>query len=435
MRNQIQLSNQGTFVGTKITRRWPRSLVVGSALACLALSPVARAVSPPPDGGYPNLTTAEGEDALFSLTTGLSNTGLGWHALYSNTTGVNNTAVGDALRANTSGNNNTAVGESALAANTTASNNVGCGATALLNNTTGDSNVAIGVSALLHNTLGDANTALGQSTLQSNTTGGQNTAVGNGPLGNNTTGFYNTAVGAGALTGNTTGSHNIALGDFAGNALTTGNSNIDIGNDGVATDSGVIRIGEAGTQTATFIAGISETPISAGVRVAITPDGQLGVKASSARFKEGIKPMDKASEAILALKPVSFHYKKALDPKGLPQFGLVAEEVAKVDPDLVVTDAKGKPFTVRYDEVNAMLLNEFLKEHRKVEEQTATISEVKSATANQDAQITRLESTIAEEEKQIASLRESLKQQAAEVREVSARLERERSTPRLIADK
>jgi hypothetical protein len=404
-------------------------LILFVSLTC-AVS--ALAVDPPPDGGYPNFTTAEGEDALLSLTTGSANTGLGWHALYSNTTGKNNTAVGTALVANTSGNINTAVGGSALAANTTGSNNVGCGITALFNNTTGTSNVAVGGSAMLHNTIGDANTAIGPYTLETNTTGGQNTAVGNGAIGSNTTGFYNTAVGAGALTANTTGSHNIALGDFAGNTATAGESNIDIGNSGAADDSGVIRIGEAGTQTTTFIAGISETPITGGIRVGITPEGQLGVKASSARFKEGIKPMDKASEAILALKPVSFRYKKALDPKGLPQFGLVAEEVAKVDPDLVVTDAKGKPFTVRYDEVNAMLLNEFLKEHRTVEEQGATLSAVKSGASDRDTKITRLEVTIAEQQKQIASLTESLKQQAAEVRKVSARLEAER---RLIADK
>ena len=158
------------------------------------------------------------------------------------------------------------------------------------------------------------------------------------------------------------------MGVVAGFNLTTGDNNIDIGNGGVAGEAGIIRIGTAGTQTATFIAGIREAPLAHGAAVAvgITADGQLGVRASSARFKEAIKPMDKASEAIFSLQPVTFRYKKELDPQALPQFGLVAEQVAKVNPDLVARDAEGKPFTVRYEEVNAMLLNEFLKEHRKV---------------------------------------------------------------------
>jgi len=191
---------------------------------------------------------------------------------------------------------------------------------------------------------------------------------------------------------NKTGRNNIALGYQAGHNLTTGNYNIDIGNDGVAGESAIIRIGTGGTQTATFIAGIREAALAHGVAVGvgITTDGQLGVRASSARFKEAIKPMDKASEAILSLRPVTFRYKKELDPKATPQFGLVAEEVAKVDPDLVARDAVGKPFTVRYDEINAMLLNEFLKEHRKVEEQGAEIAELKAALAKQAAQIQKV---------------------------------------------
>jgi hypothetical protein len=320
-----------------------------------------------------NFNTFLGDDALVNNTTGTANTAVGWHALNSNTTGVNNTAVGTALGLNTSGNLNTGVGAGALAANTTGSTNVGCGIAALSNNTTGDSNAAVGGSALLHNTIGDANTAIGQSTLESNTTGGQNTAVGNGPLGNNTTGFYNTAVGAGALTANTTGSHNIAIGDFAGNTATAGNSNIDIGNSGAADDSGVIRIGTPGTHTATFVAGIRGVAITGAQPVGVDVNGKLGVRVSSARFKEAIKPMDKASEAILALKPVTFRYKHQLDPDGIPQFGLVAEEVEKVNPDLVARDEQGKPYTVRYEAVNAMLLNEFIKAHHKIEEQGALI--------------------------------------------------------------
>jgi hypothetical protein len=179
-----------------------------------------------------------------------------------------------------------------------------------------------------------------------------------------------------ALFTNSTGSNNIAVGYEAGKGLTTGNYNIDIGNLGLAGESGVTRLGTEGEQSAAYIAGIATAPLATGaaVSVGITPTGQLGVRASSARFKEAIKPMDKASEAILSLHPVSFRYKKTLDPKSVPQFGLVAEEVAKVDPDLVLPDSNGKPFTVRYDEVNAMLLNEFLKEYRKVEEQGHTIA-------------------------------------------------------------
>jgi hypothetical protein len=170
------------------------------------------------------------------------------------------------------------------------------------------------------------------------------------------------------------------VGFLAGKYL-LGDNNIDIGNQGGADDSGVIRIGTEGTHTTTYIAGIREAPLAHGeaVAVGITADGQLGVRASSARFKEAIRPMNKASEAIFSLQPVTFRYKKAFDPQALPQFGLVAEQVAKVNPDLVARDAEGKPFTVRYDEVNAMLLNEFLKEHRKVEEQAAEIADLKAA--------------------------------------------------------
>src|SRR5207245_3590083 len=164
---------------------------------------------------------------------------------------------------------------------------------------------------------------------------------------------------------------NIALGDNAGFSLTTGSNNIDIGNKGVAAESKTIRIGKVGTQTNTFIAGISGATVAGGVGVIIDTNGHLGTVVSSERFKDAIEPMDKASEAILSLKPVTFHYKHELDPEGIPQFGLVAEEVEKVNPDLVARDEQGKPYTVRYEAVNAMLLNEFLKEHRKVQEMEA----------------------------------------------------------------
>jgi hypothetical protein len=197
-----------------------------------------------------------------------------------------------------------------------------------------------------------------------NTTGSDNTANGGSALFFNTTGSGNTANGFQALYRNATGSSNIALGINAGLNLTTGSNNIDIGNVGIADEANTIRIGTDGTQTKTFIAGISGTAVM-GTPVKVNAAGQLGTVPSSQRFKDEIRPMDKASEAILALKPVTFRYKKEVDPEGIPQFGLVAEDVEKVNPDLVVRDSEGKVFTVRYEAVNAMLLNEFLKEHRK----------------------------------------------------------------------
>jgi hypothetical protein len=249
--------------------------------------------------------------------------------------------------------------------------------------TTGILDTATGAGALSHTTTGISNTANGAQALTGNITGNHNTATGRLALYSNTTGSYNTANGRRALS-NTTGNTNIGLGFAAGENLTTGDNNIDIGNLGVAGEANTIRIGEptAVTEidgvalqahTATFIAGISGAAV-AGATVHVNGNGQLGVAPSSARFKDGIKPMDKASEAILALKPVTFHYKKEIDPDRTPQFGLVAEQVEKVNPDLIVRDAKDKPYTVRYEAVNAMLLNEFLKEHRKVQEQGATIA-------------------------------------------------------------
>jgi hypothetical protein len=172
---------------------------------------------------------------------------------------------------------------------------------------------------------------------------------------------------------NTTGSGNIALGSTAGLNLTTGNFNIDIGNQGVAGESGTIRIGQQAFQTATYIGGISGVTVPSGVTVIVGSDGHLGTMVSSARFKDEIKAMDKVSEAILALRPVTFRYKHQLDPEGIPQFGLVAEDVEKINPDLVARDAQGKPYTARYEAVNAMLLNEFIKEHKTVQEQQAAI--------------------------------------------------------------
>jgi hypothetical protein len=379
-------------------------------VVCFGFSPAVWAVNPPPDGGYPNGNTAEGFDALFSLTTGVNNTAIGFGALFDNTTGVENMATGaftlesnttgsdntangfEALQFNTSGVENTANGAFALEFNTIGFDNTASGAFTLESNTTGNSNTATGSEALNSNTTGINNTATGFEALEFNTTGNNNTANGFEALNSNTTGSANTATGLEALefntTGhdnlaegyfalenNTTGSSNIAVGYLAGQNLTTGSNNIDIGANvlGNAGEANTIRIGKQGTQRSTFIAGIYPTAVI-GSTVVINSNGKLGVAASSARFKEQIKPMDNVSEAILALQPVTFRYTKEIDPERTPQFGLVAEDVDKIDPELVVHDEQGKPYTVRYDAVNAMLLNEFVKEHRTVQEQGAMIA-------------------------------------------------------------
>jgi hypothetical protein len=400
-------------------------------LAAFALSPAAKAVDPPPDGGYPGANTAEGEDALFSLTTGTNNTAIGFNALYSNTTGGDNTATGSealisnttgirntadgfaALQLNTTGNNNTATGRAALARNTTGNNNTGDGHDALFFNSTGIQNTATGSFALLFNTTGNDNTADGYGALLFNTIGNRNSAIGYFALYNNTIGNNNTANGYNALLNNTTGNENIALGNFAGSNLTTGDNNIDIGNQGVADEANTIRVGTVGTQTNAYIAGIYQTTVAGGLVVKVDSTGHLGTVGSSERFKDAIKPMDKASEAILALKPVTFHYKKEIDPERIPQFGLVAEDVEKINPDLVVRDAEGKVYTVRYEAVNAMLLNEFLKEHRKVAEQGCKLQE-------QEAAIAQLKSTIAQ---QMEAVTARLKEQDAQIQKVSAEVE------------
>jgi Chaperone of endosialidase len=381
--------------------------------------------------------TAIGSEVLERNTTGTANTGIGGSALYSNTTGSNNTATGvgalvsngtgnyntasgnAALQSNTTGFDNTATGAFSLANNTTASNNTANGYYALVSNTTGSANAAIGAFALKTNKSGFNNTASGVFALQNNTTGSENTATGYGALAFNTTGNDNTAIGINALFNNTIGGSNVAVGNGAGSNLTTGGNNIDIGALGVAGESNKIRIGKQGTQNGTFIAGISGVAVT-GTQVVVNANGRLGVAASSARFKDAIKPMDKASEAILALKPVTFRYKKEIDEAGIPQFGLVAEEVEKVDPALVSRDADGKAYTVRYDAVNAMLLNEFLKEHKKLEEQQRTIAELKSTVAEQRKDF---EAISAQKHKEIQAFTASLKEQASQIQKVSAQIE------------
>jgi hypothetical protein len=255
-------------------------------------------------------------------------------------------------------------------------------------------NTAEGTQALSNNTTGNANTAIGVGALYKNTTGTGNTATGMAALGSNTTGFSNTAIGARALL-SATGNYNVALGDSAGESLTTGDNNIDIGYNvlGVKGESNTIRIGNADI-IATYISGISRQTVVGGAAVFVDSSGKLGTMTASTRFSDEIKPMDKASEAILTLKPVTFRYKQEIDSKSTRQFGLIADEVEKVNPDLIVRDKEGKPCSVRYDQVNAMLLNEFLKEHGKVE---------------------KLETTVARQQKQIETLTAGLKKVSAEL--------------------
>ena len=314
--------------------------------------------------------TATGYQALYSNTTGASNTASGYQALWANTTGAGNTATGfDALSANTTGNNNTANGYLALYANTTGPDNTANGYAALAANTTGAANTASGYQALAANTTGNDNTASGMFALYSDTTGNYNTAIGAYALYSDTTGSGNVALGANALYSNSTGTGNVAIGGSAGVNATTGNANIYIANAGVAAEQNTIRIGVQGTQTATFIAGISGGTTAAGaVPVLVDIYGQLGTTSSSRRFKYDINDMDQASNGLLRLRPVTFRYKQAQNDGSHPlQYGLIAEEVATVYPDLVQFDKTGEPQTVLYHLLPAMLLNEMQKQHGQIE--------------------------------------------------------------------
>ena len=386
------------------------------ALCCFGPLPTSRTfgVVPPPDGGYPDGNTAEGQSALLHLTTGGFNTAVGFLSLRSNTdssfntavgagallanTAFNNTATGaGALLSNTTGEENTANGAFALLRNTEGLFNTAMGAFALQDNTTGFQNTAVGNSALVNNTDGNFNTALGDLALFENTTGDENTANGESALGNNSGGNSNTAIGGHTLLANTTGNGNTAVGRNALSLNSTGNNNVSLGAGAgtqVATASNVICIGTnvsgANVNDSCFIGNIRDAVVAPDAQqVLIDSAGKLGTTGgSSRRFKTEIKPMNKTSEAILAFQPVTFHYKS--DATSTSQFGLIAEEVAKINPDLVVRDKNGEIYTVRYDAVNAMLLNEFLKEHRKVREHEATIALLKRDSAKQQKQIEAL---------------------------------------------
>jgi len=377
-------------------------LLIPLVLGCFGLWPTVRALT---EGDLGNANTAEGAGALAGITTGTNNTALGAGALNSTTTTSWNTATG---------------------------------AQALKNNT-GRNNTADGFQALISNTTGNSNTANGEAALARNTTGQNNTANGFEALAFNTAGNDNTGEGFHALL-NSTGNNNIAIGSNAGSNLTTGDNNIDIAALGAAGEAATVRIGTVGTHIKAFIAGISVSAIT-GTAVVINNNGRLGVASSSQRFKDQIKPMDKASEAILALKPVTFRYKPEIDPEGTSQFGLVAEQVEKINPALVTRDAEGKIFTVRYEAVNAMLLNEFLKQHcrvkeqeRKIQEQEATITQLRSTDAKQEVTITQLKSTDTLQQQEIQALTASLRKQASLIQKVSEQLELSKPAPQIAAN-
>jgi hypothetical protein len=382
-------------------------------VACFALLSGAQGqLNTPPDGCYPNFTTAEGCNALNSLSTGSGNTGLGWWALFTNTDGSFNTGVGAGALILNDGSSNTAVGTVALLLNTTGTENTAVGANALVNNSIAGDNNAFGAFALMNNDssglgLGSFNNAHGRNALQANVDGSQNNAFGDDAMFFNTTGSFNTAVGDDALDNNVDGSSNIAIGDEAGTGLGPSVSNcIAIGAPGAGTF--------ATLDNTCFIGSIFDEPVSdPGTQEAVFVDqfNVVGMMSSSRRFKHDIQPMDRASEAILALKPVTFKYNS--DRKGRTQYGLVAEEVAEVNPDLVV-QKNGEISTVRYEQINSMLLNEFLKEHKKVEE---------------------LQFTVTQQQKGMEVLTAQLKEQAAQIQKVSAQLEMSKLAPKVVVNK
>ena len=427
------------------------TILLGIGFFAAELAPNASGVTPPPDGGYPNFTTAEGLNALKNLTTGAGNTGVGWYSLFSDTAASFNTGVGAGTLALNTADNNTAVGAAALLLNATGFNNTGIGSTALLHNNS-DNNTGVGAGALTSNSTGNVNTAIGVGALGSNIDGSGNTATGVLALSanqhspsNTAYGFIalqnnlasnNTAMGAGALHLSVAGGNNTAIGFNALGSEVTGISNVAVGSGALAnaihgfniavgadaginvtTALGVIAIGSSGANVggSCFIGNIRgvTTNNANAIPVVIDSFGQLGTMSSSQRFKKDIKPMEGTSGSVLDLKPVTFHYKN--DKSNIPQFGLIAEEVEKVNPDLVVHDKDGQVYTVRYDAVNAMLLNEFLKEHKKVEELKKDFK-----------------ATIAQQQKDIKALTARLEKQAAQIQKVSAQVEVSRPATRTV---
>ncbi len=446
-------------------------IAVFSALACLALLPKAQAAPAPetPDPGAVggSFNTADGANALKNVTTGIANSAFGWFSLRNNTDGAFNTAVGAGTlllnvgdQAAGDGVENTAVGGAALLFNTTGTDNTAVGAAALVNNAGGDENIAVGAFALNSHTGGSFNNAVGAFALLNDVNGSQNNAMGDDAMFSNQSGGHNTAIGDDALFDCVNGDSNVAIGDEAGNNI-VGDHNICIGADttGTANDNNTIRIGDnlpsggmvvadsgplsnavligsdLNTQGITIftllgfgnvaianglqttngvstcqIGGIfNQTPSAGSHGVVVGPDNKLAdATLSSRRFKKDIAPIDKLSEGILALRPVTFHWKN--DNTNEPEFGLVAEEVAEVNLDWITRNPQGEISGVRYETIPILLLNEFLKEHKKVEEQQANIAELKST---------------------VGVLTAQLKEQAAQIQKVSAQLEAGRPTTKV----
>jgi hypothetical protein len=385
-----------------------RHIILAAILASFAFLEGAQAVVPPPDGCYPNFTTAEGCNALNSLTTGVGNTGVGSYSLYLNTSGGSNTGIGAAALALNNADDNTAVGVAALLLNTTGNENTAVGRNALIHNDSGSDNNAVGAFALATNVSGFFNNAHGRNALVNND-GSENNAFGDLAMENNTSGSSNTAIGDDALRNNVDGSGNVAVGDEAGTGLDPSVNNcIAIGAPGdgpFATFDDTCFIGSI----------FGEAVSDPGSQVPIYVDrfNNVGVfNTSSRRFKHDIQPMDKASETLHRLKPVTF--KLNSDWKGTKQYGLIAEEVAEVDPQLVVRGRDGEIMAVHYEQINNMLLNEFLKEHKKVQELTATV---------------------AQQQKGMEILTAQLKEQAAQIQKVSAQLEMSKPAAKVVVNK
>jgi trimeric autotransporter adhesin len=428
------------------------------ALACFALSPPLKAQCPSGCGAGGN--TGLGINVLGNVNpaVGINNTAVGLNALADNTDGFYNVAIGSAaLRSNTTGDFNMAIGAGALEQNngnfnlaigfrvafmnTTGVHLTGIGAAAMRNNTTASFNTAIGADALRENTTTELNVAVGDSALTAfngtAATDGANTALGSIALVALTSGQENVAVGRRALQFLTGGSNNVGVGWRVGDGVTTGDGNTFLGSQAGANEgpdvSNVVCLGTSGdtqpagqiTDNRTYIGNIHGVSLGGPapyLTVMVDADGQLGTVVSSARFKKDIEPMDQASEGILKLKPVTFRYKDRDDKNDkTPQFGLIAEQVEKVNRDLVVYGKDGKALSVRYDAVDVMLLNEFLKEHKKVEEQQATIADLKS--------------TVALQQKEMQVFTAQLKEQAVQIQKVSAQLEASKPAPKVVTNR
>jgi len=385
-----------------------RHIMFGAILVALSFLEGAQAVSPAPDGCYPNFTTAEGCNALKSLTTGAANTGVGWYSLFSTTTGNANTGVGAGALALNQADNNTAVGGGALFLNTTGTENTAVGANALVHNADGSENNAFGTNALFTNVDGFFNNAHGRNALV-NSTSSENNAFGDLAMENNTSGSSNTAIGDDALRNNVDGSGNVAIGDEAGTGLGPSVNNcIAIGAPGdgpFATFDNTCFIGS--------IFGEAVSDPSTQVPVYVDQFNNVGVfNTSSRKLKHDIQPMNKSSETLYQFKPVTFKYNS--DWKGTTQYGLIAEEVAEADPQLVVRGRDGEIMAVHYEQISNMLLNEFLKEHKKVEE---------------------LQATVAQQQKGMEVLTAQLKEQSAQIQKVSAQLEMSKPAAKVVVNK